>query len=61
MKTIGIFNMIAAYLCSVISVGVVIYYIALQMFANAFMLSLAGFAMFMIAETLKGEWRKGKL
>jgi hypothetical protein len=61
MKTIGIFNMIAAYLCSVISVGAVIYYIALQMFANAFILSLAGFAMFMIAETLKGEWRKGKL
>ena len=61
MKTIGIFNMIAAYACSVISVGAVIYYIALQMFANAFILSLAGFAMFMIAETLKGEWRQGKL
>lgn len=61
MKRIGIFNMIATYVCSVISVVAVIYYIALQMFANAFILSLAGFAMFMIAETLKGEWRKGKL
>ena len=61
MKTIGIFNMIAAYLCSVISVGAVIYYIALQMFANAFILSLAGFAMYMIARTLHGEWKSGKL
>ena len=61
MKTIGIFNMIAAYVCSIISVVAVTYYVALQMFANAFLLSLAGFAMFMIAETLKKEWRKGKL
>ena len=61
MKTIGIFNMIATYVCSIISLVAVIYYVALQMFANAFLMSLAGFAMFMIAETLKNEWRKGKL
>jgi hypothetical protein len=62
MKTIGIFNMIAAYICSIISIAGVTYYVAFEaMYANAFILSLAGFAMFMIAETLKKEWRQGKL
>jgi hypothetical protein len=44
------------------SIAGVTYYVAFEaMYANAFILSLAGFAMFMIAETLKKEWRKGKL
>ncbi len=42
MKTIGIFNMIAAYICSIISIAGVTYYVAFEaMYANAFILSLA--------------------
>ena len=61
-KAFGLFNMIAAYICVLISMVSVTYYVIFaNMFANAFIMSLAGFAMFMIARTLHNEWREGKL
>ena len=62
MKTFALFNMVASYMCVIICVVTVVYSIAFTgEYANAFIMSLAGFAMFMIAETLKNEWRQGKL
>lgn len=62
MKVFGLFNMVAAYICTMIAIASVTYYIAFEaMYANAFIMSLAGFGMFMIARTLHDEWRHGKL
>ena len=62
MKVFGLFNMVAAYICTIISIVSVTYYVAFEaMYANAFILALAGFGMFMIARTLHNEWRHGKL
>jgi len=62
MKVFGLFNMVAAYICTIISIVNVTYCVAFEaMYANAFIMSLAGFAMFMIARTLHNEWRQGKL
>ena len=61
-KAFGLFNMIAAYICVLISMVSVTYYVIFaNMFANAIILGLAGFAMYMIARTLHQEWRDGKL
>ena len=61
-KAFGLFNMVAAYICVLISMASVTYYVVFaNMFANAFIMSLAGFAMFIIARTLHNEWRQGKL
>lgn len=62
MKVFGLFNMFASYACVVICIVSVTYYVAFtQQYANAVIMSLAGFAMFMIARTLHTEWRQGKL
>lgn len=62
MKVFGLFNMVAAYICVIISMVSVTYYVIFaNMFANAFIMSLAGFSMFMIARTLHHEYRQGKL
>jgi hypothetical protein len=62
MKAFGLFNMFAAYVCTIICIVSVTYYVAFAgMYANAIILGLAGFAMFMIARTLHNEWRQGKL
>jgi hypothetical protein len=61
-KAFGLFNMFACYACTIMCIASVTYYVAIsQQFANAFILSLAGFAMYMIARTLHGEWKSGKL
>lgn len=61
-KAFALFNMVAAYICVLISMVSVTYYVIFaNMFANAIIMSLAGFAMFMIARTLHNEWREGKL
>ena len=62
MKAFGLFNMFACYACVVMCVVTVVHQIVFsQQYANAFIMSLAGFAMFMIARTLHNEWRQGKL
>lgn len=62
MKVFGLFNMVAAYICTIISIVSVTYYVAFAaMYANAFIMALAGFGMFMVARTLHNEWRQGKL
>ena len=62
MKAFGLFNMFAAYACSIMSAGTVVYQVAYShQYGNAVIMSLAGAAMFIIAETLKKEWREGKL
>ena len=62
MKVFALFNMVACYMCVIMSVVSVVYYVAFEaMYANAIILGLAGFAMFMIARTLHNEWRDGKL
>jgi hypothetical protein len=62
MKVFGLFNMVAAYACSIISVVTVTYNVAFSHeYGNALIMALAGGAMFIIAETLKKEWRQGKL
>lgn len=61
-KVFALFNMFAAYICVIISMVSVTYYVIFaNMFANAFIMSLAGFSMFMIARTLHHEYRQGKL
>ena len=61
-KAFGLFNMIACYACTIMCMVSVTYYVIFaNEFANAFILSLAGFAMYMIARTLHGEWKSGKL
>jgi hypothetical protein len=61
-KAFGLFNMVACYMCTIISIVSVTYYVTIShQFANAFILALAGFGMFMIAKTLHNEWRQGKL
>lgn len=61
-KIFGLFNMWAAYMCVIISMVSVTYYVIFaNMFANAFIMSLAGFGMYMVARTLHNEWRQGKL
>ena len=62
MKVFGLFNMFACYACVVMCVVAVVHQVAFtQQYAVAFMTSLAGFVMFMIARTLHTEWRQGKL
>jgi hypothetical protein len=62
MKVFGLFNMFACYACSIISVVTVTYNVAFSHeYGNALIMALAGGAMFIIAETLKKEWRQGKL
>ena len=62
MKAFGLFNMFACYACTIMCVCTVVHQIVFsQQYANAFIMSLAGFAMFMIARTLHNEWREGKL
>jgi hypothetical protein len=62
MKAFGLFNMFACYACVVMCiVAVVVQVVFTQQYGIAFMTSLAGFAMFMIARTLHNEWRQGKL
>lgn len=62
MKTFGLFNMVAAYVCAIISVVSVTYNVAFSHeYGNALIMAVAGGAMFFIAETLKKEWRRGKL
>jgi hypothetical protein len=62
MKVFGLFNMVAAYICTIICVVSVTYYVAItQQYANAYILAVAGFGMFMIARTLHNEWRHVKL
>ena len=62
MKVFALFNMVACYMCVIMSVVSVVYHVAFSHeYANAFILGLAGFAMFMIARTLHNEWREGKL
>lgn len=62
MKVFALFNMVACYMCVIMSVVSVVYHIAFSReYANAIILGLAGFAMFMIARTLHNEWRQGKL
>jgi hypothetical protein len=61
-KAFGLFNMVACYACTIICVVSVTYYVAVtQEYANAYILSLAGFGMFMIARTLHDEYKHGKL
>jgi hypothetical protein len=61
-KAFGLFNMVACYICTIICVVSVTYYVAItQQYANAYILSLAGFGMFMIARTLHDEYKHGKL
>lgn len=62
MKTFGLFNMVACYMCVIMCIVSVVFQVVFnQDYANAFIMSLAGFAMFMIARTLHNEWRQGKL
>jgi uncharacterized protein YybS (DUF2232 family) len=61
-RTFGLFYMITAYACTIMCMASVTYYVIFaNKFANAFIMALAGFAVFMIAETFKNERRKGKL
>lgn len=61
-KVFALFNMVACYACTIMCLTSVTYYVAFAgMYANAIILGLAGFAMFMIARTLHNEWRQGKL
>jgi hypothetical protein len=61
-KAIGLFNMFMCYGATIMCVATVVYEIAfLQMYVNALIMALAGFAMFFIARTLHNEWRQGKL
>lgn len=62
MKVFGLFNMVACYMCVIMCIVSVTHCVAIShQYANAFILALAGFAMFMIARTLHNEWRQGKL
>ena len=62
MKVFGLFNMVACYACTIMCIVSVTYYVAIShQYANAFILALAGFGMFMIARTLHTEWRQGKM
>lgn len=62
MKAFGLFNMFACYACTIMSVVSVVYHTVFSHeYANAIILGLGGFAMFMIARTLHNEWRQGKL
>lgn len=62
MKVFALFNMVACYMCVIMSIAGVVYQVAFaQEYADAVIMSLAGFAMFMIARTLHNEWRQGKL
>lgn len=62
MKVFALFNMVACYMCVIMSIVSVVYHVAFSHeYANAIILALAGGAMFIIAEMLKKEWRQGKL
>lgn len=62
MKVFGLFNMFACYACTVLCVCTTVHMIAFaNEYVQAFFMALAGGAMFIIAETLKKEWRQGKL
>ena len=62
MKVFGLFNMVAAYVCTIICMVSFTYNVIFaNEFGNAIITALVGGAMFIIAETLKKEWRQGKL
>jgi len=62
MKVFGLFNMFAAYACTIMSVTSVVYHTAFSRdYGTAAILALAGGAMFFIARYLHWEWRQGKL
>ena len=62
MRVFALFNMIAAYVCTIISVTSVVYHTAFSRdYGTAAILALAGGFMFFIARYLHWEWREGKL
>lgn len=62
MKTFVLFNMFMCYGATIMCVCTVVHQIVFsQQYAHAILMSLSGFAMFMIARTLHNEWREGKL
>jgi len=62
MKTFGLINMVACYACTIMCIVSFTYNVIFaNEFGNAIIMALAGGAMFIIAETLRKEWRQGKL